>query len=169
MAVLPAAAALPSPVAAQSPQSDKIELAASTVGEVGRPVAGFFTTEQFKALEILAEMLMPSAGDRPGAKEAGAAAFLDFLISQSPADRQTLYRAGLDKLKGLSGEQMTPLLKPLTETWTYAGPSDPFAQFLFAAKEDVMRATYNSREFAAAMSQTSRSFSGSGYYWLRVE
>ena len=45
-------------------------------------------------------------------------------------------------------------------------PSDPFAQFLLAAKEDVLRATHNSREFAAAMSRTSRGFSGSGYYWL---
>ena len=33
------------------------------------------------------------------AGEAKAAEFLDFLLSQSPADRQALYRAGLDRLQ----------------------------------------------------------------------
>jgi hypothetical protein len=174
MAVLPAAAAVPLPAAAQvaptqAALKDKLDVASVALGEVGRPVPRFFNAEQFKALQLLSEILMPAIGKRPGAKEAGAAEFLDFLISQSPADRQELYRGGLDRLKGLTSEQMMPLLKPLTAEWTYAGPSDAFAQFLLAAKEDVMRATYNSREFASAMSQTSRGFSGSGYYWFPVE
>jgi hypothetical protein len=126
-------------------------------------------------------MLMPAVDERPGAKEAAAAEFLDFLISQSPVDRQQLYRGGLDKLNSdsrrlhgrvfaaLTDEQAAPILKPLTAAWTYDGPSDPFAQFLLAAKEDVLRATHNSREFVTAMSQRSRGFSGTGYYWLPIE
>jgi hypothetical protein len=143
------------------------EVASVPVGAVGRPVARFFTEAQFRTLERLAEVLMPPVDERPGSKQAHVAEFLDFLISESPADRQRLYRTGLDRLskEGIDAAS----LKPLTAPWTYDGPPDLFAQFLLAAKEDVMRATYNSREFAAAMSQTRRGFSGSGYYWTVIE
>jgi hypothetical protein len=167
MAVAPAVAALPVPSPAQPPASDAPELATVPVGAVGRAVPRFFTEDQFKALERLAHILMPPVDERPGAKQAGVAEFLDFLISESPLERQQLYRSGLDRLhqKGFDAA----VLKPLTAAWTYDGPTDPFARFLLAAKEDVMRATFNSREFAAAMSQRSRGFSGSGYYWTPIE
>lgn len=143
------------------------EVATAPAGAVGRPVARFFTEAQFEALERLAGILMPSVEERPGAKQAHVAEFLDFLISESPADRQLLYRNGLDRLNKEGFDAAS--LKPLTAAWTYDGPTDPFAKFLLAAKEDVMRATYNSREFASAMEGTRRGFSGSGYYWTVIE
>lgn len=169
MAVLPAAA-LPVPAGAQSsppPPSDKVDITALSPARAGRPVPRFFSEDQFTALERLADILMPGFNGRPGAKEARAAEFLDFLISDSPADRQQLYREGLDQLNAqarktqrqlfaaLSDQQAAPILKPLTDAWTYDGPADPFARFLIAAKEDVLRATYNTR--------------GNGYYWVRIE
>jgi hypothetical protein len=169
MAALPAAA-LPVPAGAQSatpPASDKIEFTTVTPGEAARPVPRFFSEDQFKALQRLADILMPSFNERPGAKEARVAEFLDFLISESPADRQELYRAGLDHLNAqarkahnqpfaaILDQQTSPILKPLTSAWTYDGPTDSFARFLVAAKEDVLRATYNAR--------------GNGYYWVRIE
>jgi hypothetical protein len=179
IAAIPAAAALPLP--AQSPETDKQELATVSAAEVVRAVPRFFTGDQLSALQRLADILMPAVNERPGAKQAGAAEFLDFLISESPVDRQQLYRAGLDRLNAdskraydrafaaLTDEQAAPILKPLTGSWTYDGPADPFARFLLAAKEDVLRATHNSRELVAAMSQASRGFSGTGYYWLPIE
>jgi hypothetical protein len=168
MAALPLAQA----VAAQTPAAATAaepapEVTAVPVGAVGRPVARFFTETQFQALEQLADILMPPVDERPGAKQAHVAEFLDFLISESPADRQQLYRNGLDRLHKEGFDASA--LKPLTAAWTYDGPADPFERFLLAAKEDVMRATFNSREFAAAMSETRRGFSGSGYYWTVIE
>jgi hypothetical protein len=180
MAALPAAALHP-PLSAQSSDSENKELATVGISEIGRPVPRFFVEDQFKALERLAEILMPAVNERPGAKQGRVAEFLDFLILESPADRQHLYRSGLDKLNAdskrahdklfaaLQDEQATPFLKPLTAAWTSEEPADPFARFLLAAKEDVLRATHNSREFIAAINQTSRGSAGSGYYWLPIE
>ena len=84
---------------------------------------------------------MPATGGRPGASQARAGEFLDFLISQLPAERQKLYRQGLDRLQSesqrrhgkwfeaLSEREAEPLLAPLKEPWTYAAPADPFAVF----------------------------------------
>ena len=105
---------------------------------------------------------MPRVGDVPGAIEAGAPEFLDFLISQSANDRQALYRDGLDALnnatkkrfsKTFADEMLTeaaPLLAPLRQQWTYDPPADPLARFLWAAKQDVRTATVNSREYTIA-------------------
>ena len=107
--------------------------------------------------------------------------FLDFLMSKSPADRQTMYRNGLDQLNresrtrfakpfaAVDATQAAVNLKPLTEAWIYNGPSDPFARFLVTAKEDFLRATLNSRPFVTAMSKTVRGYGGTSYYWYPVE
>ena len=124
---------------------------------------------------------MPAAGETPGAKEAGVAEFLDFLISESPPDRQALYRDGLDKLNAeararyckpfaeLSVSDIDTLLAPLRETWTYSGPADPFARFLRAVKPDVMEATMNSREWSTARAKRGRRGGGLGMYWYPIE
>ena len=141
----------------------------------------FFSADQFAALERLAEVLMPAAGDSPGAKDAGVAQFLDFLISASPAARQAQYRDGLDKLNagarsryGKTFAQLAPveidtLLASFGEAWIYAEPADSLAQFLRAAKMDVMHATMNSRQWSEARAKRSRRASGLGMYWYPVE
>jgi hypothetical protein len=141
----------------------------------------FFSADQFAALERLAETLMPAAGDSPGAKDAGVAEFLDFLISASPPDRQAQYRDGLDKLNagargryGKTFAQVAPveidtLLTPLREAWTFAEPADSLGQFLRAAKMDVMHATMNSRQWSEARAKRSRRASGLGMYWYPIE
>jgi hypothetical protein len=187
----PALAAMPAPAPAQtpsysnkdavagSPDNFKIPLTAPDL--VAQPGQHFFTPDQFAALERLGDILVPKLADRPGSREANAAKFIEFLISQSPQDRQSLYRDGLDRLNAearklhqkpfaeVSPVQAGPILKPLEAAWTYAGPSDPFAQFLQAAKEDVLRATLNSHAYSTAMAATTRGSSGLNYYWLPVE
>jgi hypothetical protein len=185
IAAAPALAAVTRPAPAQTtpapPAVTKLSVDAVSPDVVAQPVHRYFTPDQYAALEHLGTLLVPKTGERPGAAEADAARFLDFLISQSPEERQTLYKAGLDRLnaeakkRGAAGfakvdaEQAASILKPLTASWTYSGPSDSFARFLISAKEDFLRATVNSRPFVTAMSKTVRGYGGTGYYWFPVE
>lgn len=164
------------PLAAQSTtpvENFKIEAVAPDISAL--PSQRFFTPAQFDALSRLGDLLVPAFGERPGSTGARAPLFIDFLLSKSPADRQKLYRDGLDTLNRekpfskLPDEEAGRLLSPLKEVWTYQGPRDTFGRFLFAAKDDLLRATFNSREFIAAASQTQRGYNGLGYYWFPLE
>jgi hypothetical protein len=147
----------------------------------------FFDKEQFAALEKLGGILMPPMKGNPGAVEAKAAEFLDFLIGVSPFDRQTLYKDGLDQLNGqaqskfqksfsqLDAAQAGSILKPLmvTRPWSEERPADPMKDFLAQAHDDIRRATINSREWAEAAAKSGRRFNrGSqttGYYWKPID
>src|SRR3954466_14489865 len=104
---VPALAAIPQPAAAQTKIAtketsaatpDNFNLALTPPDAVAQPSPQFFSPEQRNALERLGDILVPKVGDRPGSAEAKAPQFLEFLISQSPADRQKLYKQGLDRL-----------------------------------------------------------------------
>src|SRR5689334_18500675 len=81
------------PAAAELP---KLETAIAD--EVGTIPQRYFTAAQFATLRKLSDVMMPRIGDLPGALDVSAPEFLDFLLSQSPADRQNLYKTGLDLL-----------------------------------------------------------------------
>ena len=112
----------------------------------------------------------------PGALDAHAPEFLDFLVGESPASVQTLYRSGLDTLNSratakyrrvfaaLDAGQADTLLEPLRLAWTWKEPADSFANFLRHAKADVLTATVNSREWNAVGRG-----GGAGTYWLPAE
>lgn len=173
----PAAAAYPP---AAPPVDDSAPLAVSMADAAAEPVLHFFTTSQFAALRKLSDLLMPAANAVPGALEAHAAEFLDFLIGDSPGERQQIYRGGLDALNaqakkrfGKSFAETEPaqaeeLLAPLRDPWTYDPPADPLARLLWTAKEDVRTATQNSREWSLAAAANGRR-SGSGLYWLPID
>src|ERR1700756_783467 len=65
---------------------------------VAQTDAYFFNEVQLGTLRRLSEILMPSLRGYPGAKEAGTAEFLDFLIGGFPAPRPQLYQSGLGRL-----------------------------------------------------------------------
>jgi hypothetical protein len=185
MVAAPALAAIPRPAAAQT---NKVN---STVENFNVPVTGpeavatakpqFFPASQLAALENLGNLLVPKWGERPGSQESAASQFLDFLISHSPEERKLLYTNGLERLNSearrihkktfaaLTASEAAAILKPLESPWTYAGPADPFAQFLLAAKEDFLRASVNSPAYSRAMAATTRGSSGVNYYWFPVE
>jgi hypothetical protein len=162
-------------------KTEAAPLAVTAPDAVASAIPGFFPGEDLAALRRLGEILMPAGMDRPGAKEAGAAEFLDFLIAQSPPDRQALYREGAARLNkeaqarhskpfaALSTGEAEPILAPLREAWTYQEPKEMFARFLRAAKDDFFQATVNSRPFAEAMASRSRGAAGVGLYWLPIE
>lgn len=176
----PAAAAVPAAAQTSAPASEQMpKLALVTPDAVANGTTRFCSPEQRGALTRLGEILVPPFQGRPGATEAEAPEFLDFLLSQSPAERQALYRNGLDQLNRearrtfgkpfseISAEQAQGLLTPLTERWTYASPKDPFARFLRQAKDDILQATMNSRQWA--QSSRRRGAAGMGTYWYTIE
>src|SRR3954451_9241720 len=93
----PALTALPLP--AQTPQAEIPKLATATADAVGDALPRYFAAPQLAALRRLGDLMLPPAPGRASAGDAKAAEFLDFLISQSPTERQSLYRNGLDHLQ----------------------------------------------------------------------
>jgi Gluconate 2-dehydrogenase subunit 3 len=188
LAATPAAPALlaqapPAPSIAKTiPNSvNDVALLYATTDAAAEPVLHFFTVQQFATLRKLSDLLSPPVNGVPGALEAKAPEFLDFLLSQSSADRQQLYRSGLDGLNAqakrrfnklfpdVEASQADILLSPLREPWTYDAPSDPVAAMLRAAKDDVRRATLNSREWNLAAAAGRTRGGGGGLYWLPID
>jgi len=168
-----------SPQARPAEEAPKLELATPDLAAEATP--RFFSAQQFAALRKLSDLLLPPINGMPGALNARAAEFLDFLIGASPADRQQLYKAGLDALNAQARKlynkpfaevdeaQAVLLLAPLRQPWTYEPPADPLARFLREAKQDVRTATMNSREYATAGATGGRRGGGIGQYWYPID
>jgi len=189
LAVLPAVPAAfakqpsrPAPEAPQAQTTDELpKLEPSVADAAAEMMPRFFSADQFAALRKLSDVLVPSIVGMPGALEAKAPEFLDFLIGASPEERQGLYKVGLDKLNSgaksrygksfaeVDRSQAETLLAPLRQPWTYEPPADPLARFLQTAKQDVRAATYNSREWNMANSAAGRRGVGVGQYWYTIE
>jgi gluconate 2-dehydrogenase gamma chain len=83
----------------------------------------FFTAPEFAMVERLTDIIIPNDG-APGAKEAGVAEFIDFMVASDP-EVQYEFRTGLtwlnvqaERINGkrfaeLAPEQQTSLLEPL--------------------------------------------------------
>lgn len=181
MTLLPVAPAA-AQYASQNANSEEMpKLRETTADAAAQGRTRQFTPVQAATLRNLADILVPRASDRPGANDAGAVEFLDFLLSQSAFDRQMRYLNGLNALNSeaqkrfgrpfarLTASEAKPLLEPLTRPWTYNIPADPQEHFLREAKEDLLQATANSRPFAEAMSKRSRAAGGMGAYWLPLD
>lgn len=181
---VPALLAQQPPVAAppaQRPAAEAAKLEFAIADDAAETVPRFFSPPQYAALRRLSDMIMPPAGNIPGALAARAPEFLDFLVGASPPERRTLYTAGLDALNAgavsrfgkpfadLDPAQASELLEPLRRPWTYEPPSEPLTRFLLAAKEDVRTATVNSREWTSASSAGGRRAGGIGQYWSLIE
>jgi hypothetical protein len=161
---------------------DASKLPLTVADEAADMVSRFFTAPQLTALRRLSGILQPSLNGVPGAVEAQAAEFLDFLVGDSPDDRKSLYKVGLDSLNAqarkrfgkafadIDDAQAAGLLGSLKEPWTYDAPADPLARFLRSAKADIRTATLNSREFNLTGGPSGgRRFGGSGQYWLPLD
>ncbi len=151
---------------------------------VAQPVARFFTAAQFAALRKLSAILVPPMKGNPGALDSDAPEFVDFLIGASPADRQKLYRTGLDYLNAqakkqygktfadVDATQADAILKPLlvSVAWAHDPPKDPLKNFLFAARQDIATATRNSLAATESASAAGRrGGAGGGLFWHPVD
>jgi hypothetical protein len=147
----------------------------------------FFTTDQFATLQKLGNVLMPPIKGNPGALDADAPEFLDFLISVSPIDRQKLYQHGLDQLNAmakkqfhapfaeLNGTQADAILRPLlvARYWAEDFPTDPLKNFVAQVHVDIRTATMNSREWSEAAAKSghrfTRGFNSQAMYWAPID
>jgi hypothetical protein len=142
----------------------------------------FFSSEQMATLRQLCEVMVPPLQGYPGAMDAGAAEFLDFLISVSPPERQKMYKLGLDRLDrearqkfgapfaSASAAQADALLKPWMKAWmTDHPPSEPYEAFINLAHADIRTATMNSQAWVEAAEAAGARAPGTGLYWYPVE
>src|SRR5437868_4456932 len=145
---------------------------------VAQTDAYFFNEQQLATLRRLSEILMPPLRGYPGAKEAGAAEFLDFLIGVSPADRQQMYQSGLDRLDAeaklhfgvpfskVDKTQADQLIRPWLRTWiTDHPPTEPYARFINFVHSDIRTATINSEAWSKARERAPEM----ELYWFPVD
>jgi hypothetical protein len=139
----------------------------------------FFAVGQMIALVRLSDVLMPTIGNKPGALQAGTPLFLDFLIGESAESRQKVYTSGLNWLDSesekrygkpfanLDDRQIDTILKPYLRTWmSDHPPTEPHADFINIAHEDIRTATINSKAWSSATSSGSNADS---LYWYAIE
>ena len=165
----------------QGSQATSVKYELSVPDTETQGIAKFFSKDQYAALTKLCGLLMPAMSNLPGALECGVPEFLDFLIGKSPADRKLIYTTGLDILNAqarkrfassfadLNEAKASELLAPLKQPWTYIPPTEPLANFLRNAKQDVRNATLNSKEYIAAGAANGRRGGGLGQYWYPID
>lgn len=64
----------------------------------------FFVPDEFLLLDNLTEIIIPTDEHSPGASSARVAEYIDMVISESPAEKQQLWREGLKAVESLSRE-----------------------------------------------------------------
>ena len=153
----------------------------TTPDAVAEPAPTTLNPEQLSALQKLSDLIAPSSEDVPGALEAEAAEFLDFLIGRSSEDQISLYRQGLDYLNAgarerfgkpfaaLNGKEAQPLLAPLNSPWSPEEPTATAARFLRGARNDILQALFSSRNYISAISENKRPRQAAGFYWRNIE
>jgi hypothetical protein len=152
---------------------------AEGVAEVG---ARFFTARQMSTLRRLSEVLMPAVNGKPGAVEAETPQFLDFFVGSSPEPRKKLYTAGLDWLESesqrkcklpfakLDEAQTGALLEPWLRPWmSDHPPTEPHAEFINIAHEEIRAATVNSTVWGDAPPVQGEESTEVALYWGPIE
>lgn len=177
------------PAAAQSPSllrgmgGFKAPPVAAVVPDaIASPDLHFFTEPQLAALRRLSGLLMPPLNGYPGALEAQAAEFLDFLVSASLADRQGLYRQGLDHLNAeakthfgkpfaaLNDQQADKIVRPgLVPYMREHPPEEGFPRFIAIAHDDIRTATMNSEAWSIAAVSSGDRAPGVGLFWRPID
>ena len=142
----------------------------------------FFTTQQMATLTRLSDLLMPPVGDKPGAVQAEAPMFLDFLIGDSSDARKRVYSDGLDWLDAeakkkfnlefvkLNDAQADELLKPWLRTWLNDHPpEETHANFVNIAHDDIRTATVNSKAWFVVPQVGAEPRTEEELYWSPIE
>ena len=150
--------------------------------EIGLTELRFFSPAQMSTLRHLAAILLPPLGGKPGALEAAAPEFLDFLIGVSSANRKQVYQSGLDWLESeaqarhkqafstLTEPDAGSLIQPWLRTWmTDHPPSEPHADFINIVHADIRTATINSRLWNDAPTRGAQDKTPVELFWQPIE
>jgi hypothetical protein len=152
------------------------------VDGIAQPERRFFTPAQMATLMRFCDVLLPPIGDKPGALQAETPLFLDFLLSGSPPERKKVYTGGLNWLDSesqkrykkafakLDDREADTILKPWLRTWmSDHPPTEPHADFINIAHEDIRTATVNSKAWSDARSSGAQVSIETGLYWYPIE
>lgn len=130
-------------------------------GEQGRPerpsryTPGFFSSAEYAAVERLTELILPSDGT-PGAREAGVAEFVDFMVWSDPSV-QYPFRYGLVWLEAharrahgkgfvdLAEAEQQALLEPLAYAARHRPGEEEGRAFFKLAREYTVMGFYTSK------------------------
>jgi hypothetical protein len=159
-----------------------LQLATLVPDAVARADAHFFSSQQTLTLRRLCEVLVPPLKGFPGALDAGAPEFLDFLIGASPRERQQMYLSGLDRLDAearrkfaapfakATNAQADELIRPWLRAWlSDHPPPEPYARFMNLAHQDIRMATVNSQAWSEAKLAAEGEVPGLDLYWYPVD
>jgi gluconate 2-dehydrogenase gamma chain len=119
----------------------------------------FFSSNEYRSVEVLADLILPVTEDtshqpQPGAKDAGVAEFIDFMVYSDPS-LQVRFRDGLAWLDNaskpaagftaLSAEQQNALLERLAYKAKYRESEKAGQQFFRLFREYTVMGFYTSR------------------------
>lgn len=148
-------------VAAQFPGFSKWAFACGHVGNAATQIAPatyqpqFFSAAEYPMVERLAEIIIPT-DETPGAREAGVAEFIDFMVFSDP-DQQYAFRTGLTWLNAHSAQtqgkrfldltpaQQTSLLEPLAYKNKARAGEEEGRKFFSLVREFTVTGFYTSR------------------------
>jgi hypothetical protein len=149
---------------------------------IAAPDLHFFSESQIAALRRLGDLLMPPLTGYPGALQAQAPEFIDFLVSASYPEMQSLYRQGLDHLNAeakkrfgktfaeLNAGQADKIVRPGLVPWMRDHlPAEPFQRFIAVAHEDIRTATMNSEAWNVAAVSSGERAPGVGMFWRPID
>jgi len=127
-------------------------------------------------------VLMPPLKGFPGALDADAPEFLDFLVGVSPRPRQQMYLAGLERLDAdarkkfnvpfakVTDDQADELIRPWLRAWmSDHAPAEPHARFINLAHSDIRKATVNSQAWSDAARAAGRAETDQDLYWYPID
>ena len=116
----------------------------------------FFSPGEYRTVEVLTDLILPAteAGSQPGAKDAGVAEFIDFMV-YSDASIQAQFRNGLAwmdtaskpaaSFAGLSAQQQNALLERLAYKAKHRDGEKAGQQFFAVIRKYTVMGFYTSR------------------------
>ena len=112
--------------------------------EPGAPL--FFTAEEFALLDTLTELIIPTDGHSPGAREAGVAAYIDRTVAEAYVpDEKASWRKGLAAIHQLMNESDGTPAAVLTKlAANEKGPKTEAEKFFTQLKQTTAFAYYSS-------------------------
>jgi hypothetical protein len=116
----------------------------------------FFNAHQLATIAVISELIIPTDDHSPGAIAAEVPAFIDLMVSESPAETKTLWRDGLAAVDKLSQSQHTKNFKDAT-------PEQQTAILTEISKNEMKPQTLEERFFRAIKNLTI-----DGYYTSKV-
>jgi hypothetical protein len=144
--------------------------------------AHYFTAARYATLVRLCEIMMPANNGYPGAIQAEAPEFLDFLLGGSPVDKQAMYNEGLDRLNAdtmkkssvafakTDAAQADAAIRPYLKGWINDHPpKEKHEQFIALAHREIRTATINSPAWASAAEASGERTPGVGLYWAPID